>query len=189
MVGSGFPLPSRMGSSPQRMLVENESKRWGKWADLILKFLVLDPVAIWANGQGVVKKGTCIHTPKRTYSHGNFVLLEVVDELDDARQRFDGPEEGIEFLVHGRQQFVDRHRNAGRLDQARGRIVRRSAHELRFELGKGKWGQVAADDPETLRRTSHVSSLPYGASSSFDATVYNRSLSMSKPSCCTCLRT
>jgi hypothetical protein len=117
------------------------------------------------------------------------VLLEVVDELDDARQRFDGPEEGIEFLVHGRQQFVDRHRNAGRLDQARGRIVRRSAHELRFELGKGKWGQVAADDPETLRRTSHVSSLPYGASSSFDATVYNRSLSMSKPSCCTCLRT
>ena len=136
MVGSGLPLPSRMGSSPQRMLVENESKRCGKWADLILKFLVLDPVAIWANRRGCqrIKKSHRDRPGTSTYSHGDFVLLEVMHELDDARQRFDGPEEGIEFLVHGRQQLVDRHRNAGRLDQARGRVVRWSSHELRFEL-------------------------------------------------------
>lgn len=116
------------------MLVENESKRCGKWADLILKFLVLEPVAIFGEPTGWSKKEPSLSTGTGTYSHGDFVLFEVMHELDDARQRFDGPEEGIEFLVHGRQQLVDRHRNASGLDQAGGRVVRWSSHELRFEL-------------------------------------------------------
>lgn len=56
MVGSGLPLPSRIGSSPQRMLVENASNRWGKWADLIAKFFFLLPVAICSRGRGQIPR-------------------------------------------------------------------------------------------------------------------------------------
>lgn len=66
MVGSGLPLPSRIGSSPQRMLVEKQSKRWPRCADFIKKFFFFEPVAIWRGKEGISQGGGTL--TKRPYA-------------------------------------------------------------------------------------------------------------------------
>lgn len=108
-----------------------------------------------------------------THRHRDLVLLEVPNELDDAGQRLDRAEQAVELGVHGRQELVDRERDAGLLDQACRSIVCWSAHELGLDLpghllavrgedGVGRDGVEALRvDHEPVLQSVRVSSLSW----------------------------
>lgn len=87
-----------------------------------------------ARSDSPVARGASPNGATGTHRHRDVVLLQVVDEFDDAGERLDGPEQRFDFLVHDDEQVVDRVRDPGRLDQTGRRFTRGSTHELRFEL-------------------------------------------------------